>query len=58
MLGQPSANSTCLLGAEIEREVLLILVKLANVLSLFLVRDSKNASNRFTDSVDSREFRC
>ena len=49
--GQPPPNGTRLLLAEIERQILLVLIELAEMLTLLRVHDSEHPSNRFADGV-------
>lgn len=48
--GQSSADGAGLLGAEVEGEVLLALVELAEVLAGLLVDDGENAGDRLADN--------
>ena len=50
-LGQPPADGTGALGAEVEGEVLLALVEVTQVLALLLVRHSQNTGDRLADAV-------
>jgi len=56
VLSEPSADCTRLLCSEINREVLLALVELAQVLALLRVDDGQDASDRLADTIDTREF--
>jgi hypothetical protein len=46
-----AADGACALGTEVEREVLLLLVELPEVLALLLVRDRQNTRDALADSV-------
>lgn len=50
-LGQPPADGTGLLGAEVKGKVLLALVVLAQVRPLLLVHNSEHTRNALADSV-------
>lgn len=50
-LRQTSPDGAGLLGAEVEGQVLLVLVVLAEVLPLLLVHDSQDPGNGLADSV-------
>jgi len=51
LLGKAATDGTSLLVAEVEGEVLRLLVELAEVLALLLVDDGKNTGDRLADSV-------
>jgi hypothetical protein len=50
-LGELSADCTGLLWSEIDREVLLALVELAQVLALLRVHNSQDASDRLANAI-------
>ena len=50
-LGQPPADGTGALGAEVEGEVLLALVELAQILACLCVRDGQDTGDRLADAV-------
>ena len=50
VLRQAAADGAGLLGAEVEGEVLLVLVELAEVLASLLVDDGENAGDRLADN--------
>ena len=50
-LGELSADCTSLLWSEIDREILLALVELAQVLALLRVHNSQDASDRLADTI-------
>jgi len=50
-LGELSADCTSLLRSEINREILLALVELAQVLTLLRVYNSQDASDRLADTI-------
>lgn len=54
VLGQLAAESTGLLGTEVKRQVLLVLVELTQVSTLLEVDHSQNASNVLAHSVTVR----
>jgi hypothetical protein len=51
VLGHAAAHSTSVLGAEVEREVLLVLVEQAELGALVEVDDGENASDRLANVV-------
>lgn len=57
-LGELSADCTGLLWPEINREVLLALVELAQVLALLRVHNSQDASDRLADTITNGQGVC
>lgn len=58
VLGEASPDGTGLLWSEVQRDVLLLLIEQAQLVSLGGVQDGHHTSNRLADIVDLGEFRA